>query len=530
MKNLITITITITIAIALCFITFKTNAQTFSVTPDVNGEFCPNVDYTFKVSGLPASPFQIRVESNLNAPILVSGNPQFPSTFLPFTFVARFRDVSDRQSFNIIYSNGSTQQPPYPIIVTRIKSLAQSPQGYCNQILPGVSNPTNPLFYERCKITTQNIAFDNMQYSTRFGFPDVCFGNISTYEYLIPNGWKLGNTVSDGTNWLPAGNNVNVTSDLETGGNIRIRPTNVSCGLGLEVNNAYTKIIPINRPALASPFINGPASFCNSEIYSIPLPASATITWAATGSFAISGSVNANPVTLVKTSIGVGTLNATINYVCGTTNAVPKTVNVGLLPIAPNFSESQVPVTLVGSILEPTVCIPWGTSKQIKIRLRNVRNLQVTPIYGISTLSSGSEYITYQFNYSLSVCVIIVDYDTDCGHIRNSIVVRNPCYNPTYTFAVSPNPANSTLKISQETNLAPAQSKAATPLAQEIAVSKASFEVKLFDDKGNVVLNDKSMTDSKDITLNTQNIPNGFYFLHITEGKETVVKQIIIQH
>ncbi|MEO8794289.1 MAG: T9SS type A sorting domain-containing protein [Daejeonella sp.] len=32
------------------------------------------------------------------------------------------------------------------------------------------------------------------------------------------------------------------------------------------------------------------------------------------------------------------------------------------------------------------------------------------------------------------------------------------------------------------------------------------------------------------VTLEIANIPNGNYFLHITEGKKTIKKQIIIQH
>ncbi|TAF46631.1 MAG: T9SS C-terminal target domain-containing protein [Sphingobacteriales bacterium] len=56
------------------------------------------------------------------------------------------------------------------------------------------------------------------------------------------------------------------------------------------------------------------------------------------------------------------------------------------------------------------------------------------------------------------------------------------------------------------------------------------FEISLYNDKGKVVTQHKNRAGNKDITLNTQHLPNGTYFLHIKEGNETIKKQIIKQH
>lgn len=144
--------------------------------------------------------------------------------------------------------------------------------GTCAQIQPF---PTS-IVAERCQEQTFNIDFSNVQYKTEFESPALCFGTISTYEYLLPSGWKLGTTTSDGSTWLPGNNSVTVTSDLSTGGSVQIRAANTGCGSGLVAGQP--KVIPISRPA-PNLYIGGSGYICSgNETYSIPnLPSGATV-------------------------------------------------------------------------------------------------------------------------------------------------------------------------------------------------------------------------------------------------------------
>lgn len=76
-----------------------------------------------------------------------------------------------------------------------------------------------------------------MQYGNPFESPELCYGSITTYEYLLPAGWQLNGFTSTGSNWIAGDNNETVTTNL-LGGNaaqILVRPTN-SCAITLAKN------------------------------------------------------------------------------------------------------------------------------------------------------------------------------------------------------------------------------------------------------------------------------------------------------
>ena len=107
----------------------------------------------------------------------------------------------------------------------RIKSLAYSTS--CAQV-PDQATITVP----RCQVVNIPVIVSNVQWGTAFESPTLCFGTINTFEYRLPAGWSIGPNVSDGSNWIPGGSSVTVTSNASTGdgGAILIRPRN-SCGL-----------------------------------------------------------------------------------------------------------------------------------------------------------------------------------------------------------------------------------------------------------------------------------------------------------
>ncbi len=62
-----------------------------------------------------------------------------------------------------------------------------------------------------------------------------------------------------------------------------------------------------------------------------------------------------------------------------------------------------------------------------------------------------------------------------------------------------------------------------------ISPKSNSFEVKLYNEKGEVLIAAKS-EEGKRISFSTQNIANGTYYIHILEGKKIIKKQVIIRH
>lgn len=112
-----------------------------------------------------------------------------------------------------------------------------------------------------------------------------------------------------------------------------------------------------------------------------------------------------------------------------------------------------------------------------------------------------------------------------CGSIETSYLVNVLAYGSsqcsgTFSFAVYPNPTANELTVAYQSNDASIQEKA----AQE------DFEVSLLDNKGKTLRKQNNNTAENKIVLDVRNIPNDTYFLHITQGKEVIKQQVIIQH
>lgn len=67
-------------------------------------------------------------------------------------------------------------------------------------------------------------------------------------------------------------------------------------------------------------------------------------------------------------------------------------------------------------------------------------------------------------------------------------------------------------------------------LADGSGIETGSYHLKLYDDKGRVLAAVRSSGKNKETKIDTREIPNGNYFLHITDGRNIIKKQIIIQH
>lgn len=297
-----------------------------SILPDRNSEFCPNVEYTFTVT---ISKTFSSVTGEDGA--LVTQSPSTPvgSTF---TFKGKFNDVNRKQTFRIRYSDNSST----PFEFKRIKSLFF---GACTFIQPNRLSITA----EPCQNQSFSINFNNLQWKTEFESPSLCFGSISTYEYLLPNGWQLGSQTSNGSTWLQANNSVTITADATTGHGqyVQIRAKNTSCASSVQGSIIY---IPINRPAPTLE-ISGSTNLCSPNNYNYTLtgaPTGSTISWSNTNSYYnLTSSGNTANVTPTSIANGSTTINATVTLSCGLSYNVQKTISIGAPYV--NFNIASYP-------------------------------------------------------------------------------------------------------------------------------------------------------------------------------------------
>lgn len=58
-----------------------------------------------------------------------------------------------------------------------------------------------------------------------------------------------------------------------------------------------------------------------------------------------------------------------------------------------------------------------------------------------------------------------------------------------------------------------------------------AINIRLVDDKGKVLREDKILQTEKTVSLNTETIPPGIYYLHILQSNRKIIKrQIVIKH
>lgn len=221
MKQLLTITF------ALAVLAAQSRAQ--SILPDGNQEYCPNTNYNFTVT-VPGTVTSITSFSGGCIVVSRSGN----------TFVGKFNDANTKQVFLVEYKDANNATKQYYPDFKKVKSLLHT--GSCSFL------SLSPIQAPICQTTNIPYSFTATRWYTAFESPDFCFGTISTYEYLLPAGWKLNNgTPSNGTNWQQGSNSVIFTPDATTGGSIQVRSISAGC-TPASAFRGPAAIINISRP------------------------------------------------------------------------------------------------------------------------------------------------------------------------------------------------------------------------------------------------------------------------------------------
>lgn len=300
----------------------------------------------------------------------------------------------------------------------------------------------------------------------------------------------------------------------------------------VKVNNAnyktYTSSVSRGQ---ASYSMTGNSTICPgiTTSYTIDnVPCNSTISWIATGTLSITGSSTGTSVTVVGNGNGSGNLTATASGSCSGT--ISKTIQTGY-PVAASSMDIFDPIAF------PEELCPSKTYR-IEATFPGTYNQYywVLP-YGWTSPDAGSSsnaftttgpyaLIKFVTSSTLTSGVISVRAINECGGYGDPYLLNVSTENCSgrYSFTVYPNPASDELIISS------AEQKTEGDLTVTDTDKNEEYQIILYNDKGKALRSVKEQLRKSQVKIDTRQIPDGTYFLHITKGKEITRQQIIIKH
>jgi hypothetical protein len=262
--------------------------------------------------------------------------------------------------------------------------------------------------------------------------------------------------------------------------------------------------------------IQGSTQICSTpETYTIPnLPTGATVTWSIIPSSGVASlSTSGNTATLSKTDNGSLQLSSTVHSACGDIILPIKELYVGLPPSPGSTSPSLNPMC-PGQVKVVSLLPRAGIDSYYWYTNDTGITVSGNSIYGnIEANDPG----TYQLKIRTT---------NSCGSTEQSYFVNVSDYGDTrcsgtaYRYSIYPNPAGNQVTVAYVKN------------GEELEIQKfkKEFSMKLYNDKGKEVSSANNNSEENSYSLDTSKLPDGNYFLHITDDKETIKKQIIIKH
>jgi Secretion system C-terminal sorting domain len=503
-------------------------ALVFSQTtsPDINGEYCPLTNITFNVT-LPIANF-VSLSSWTNNPVVVNGITNLVnntnSGTTTFSFVGQLRDVNIAQTFKVNYTPSNGSATDYFITIKKIKSLfyGSTDQTACPGILPNINSITAP----PCTITNTAISFPTIKWFTYAENPSLCWGSIATYEYQLPAGWSIGSSVSTGSNWIQGSNSVTVTSDLNNGGVIRIRPAN-SCGAGL-ANGVTPAVISISRPKPTLTFTGGSTVCTVQNFQALNVPGWVNgFNWSVTPSSVFSiTNPNSNPTTVTKVSSGEGDIQLVISsstcpatFTYNTLEITGKPKLVAGIPEAYGMTPLLALYNAPGD--ENDICRYQGTDYDFNYTSNSTVTWSAVSHLGgpwPSWNQSATDDLYVEFFTGTQVKLVMkVDVANTCGTSSYQFGFKAVDCSGFRTakankFVVSPNPTTGLINITQD----------------DKQVGVAIEEVKLSDANNNVLRIQKfpKLTTAQ---VNVGNLHAGAYYITIKSSTyqetQTVIKK-----
>jgi hypothetical protein len=353
-------------------------------------------------------------------------------------------------------------------------------------------------------------------------------GDVYTIDRMGANGYNAGNStgIFGGTSAAcpqvagVAAMMLTINPTL-TEAQVKSAILNHATGMGNTVAFGVGRLNAYAAISSVTPVVSGPLAFCSTGTYTVSnIPPGGTVAWTVSTPGVVSGPLTGSSITLTKVTQGYFTLTATITS--GTTTLVAS-LYVTTVPALSGLS-----ATMSGScsngyqtwMLVASPNMPPGTSWQWTV------DNPASGTYNIFSPNSPSTYVSVSGGGGVSVT-----YTDPCGETshRDGVTIYSPCGRAN-VIAAFPNPANDKLTVQNQV-LPNTNSPAFT--AQAVPADNAylnDFEVVLYNDKGKVLKSGKNRKGNLAVVLNTLDIPDGTYYLHITQGKDKTEKQILIRH
>lgn len=515
-------------------------AKSQTISPSQNNEYCPGTEYTFTVTI--AKPYSSMIGEGGCYVTQLPTSPVGSS----FTFKGKFADANLKQTFRIIHPDNSST----PFDFKKIKSLFYSTTS-CAPIQPNQGTITAP----RCQAQSFPISFSNIQWGTAFESPSICFGSVTNYQYLLPNGWSMGGQTSNGSNWISGGSSTTVTSDLTTGGAIRIRPVNTACGTGL--STGPEAVVNISRPAPSisiSP--SGTQAFICSGTKTFTLsalpPGAVVNSWVISDPSLATVPNGSTGTSVVVTKVGGdGRVTLTANVTqCGTTYQIPVTINLGAnVPATYNVS-SNTNVSYNNQYQYYTnPPPPYGLgyaylhANETVLFISYINNSFLTnPTWTVSgtynsfSSSSGSFnlYMTAPNSgyYSRNSATVKLTANSACGVVNKTYILQAILSYSAYKIVASPNPATNNINVSIKEV---ADTSGVTKTNEQSLNSSNTTNITkmyLYDFNTGVLLKQWSFKESKsnNYNLNVASVSPGAYVLKMERNNKIATTKIIVNY
>ncbi|HEY4063340.1 MAG TPA: hypothetical protein VGM30_15645 [Puia sp.] len=198
----------------LPLLTLSTNGQ--SILPSTSTASCPGSTVSFTVTlptgayyGAQAYGWPIVGVSGCQAASINSGTAPLNHNVL--TFSGSFIDWDGPQGMQLTCYDASGTLRTFDFHYDRIESF--NTPDVASEPVPSPATVTAP----RCQTAAFNISFPKVVYADPWTATKLTYGTVTTYEYLLPVGWSIGSSVSDGSTWIPGSSAVTVNADAADG-------------------------------------------------------------------------------------------------------------------------------------------------------------------------------------------------------------------------------------------------------------------------------------------------------------------------
>jgi len=277
--------------------------------------------------------------------------------------------------------------------------------------------------------------------------------------------------------------------------------------------NAYAAI------QASMPVISGVSAFCNTSVLTVsPVPTGATVAWTVSPTGVVNVPTSGSSITISKVSQGWATVTATITG-----------GNAGTLTASYAVTTYPACTSITSNMSGP--CSNYYQTWYVSA----TPNMAGATNWHWTVNGTPNGVINIQSPYSQSTYVsvtggggIAVTYSDQCGETSHTdgVTIYSPCGKAPTAIVAYPNPAANQLTVQNNTQ---AIATLADGTPAEIQATPA-FSVELYNAKGAIIKTGQNTGGGKNIVLNTADVSNGTYYLHVKQGSEVIEQQIIIKH